>query len=253
MKDLSEKVAIVTGGGQGVGFGIAMGLANAGANITLTGRDSKKLQLAAQKISKAGVEVLTVAGNVRQREHANEAVAATIERFGRLDVLVNNAQTIDGGYGTPLATLSDETIAAVLESGLLGTIYFMQASLPHLKVNGGSIINLGSRIGIFGEVNGGIYAATKEGIRGISRVAAREWGKYNIRVNVICPAALSESSIEFLDKNPEEAKMYRSQIALEYFGDPLADIAPVAVFLASAESRYLTGQTLNADGGQMML
>jgi NAD(P)-dependent dehydrogenase (short-subunit alcohol dehydrogenase family) len=129
----------------------------------------------------------------------------------------------------------------------------MQAVFPHMKETGGSIINFGSREGVFGGVGFGIYAATKEAIRGLSRTAAREWGKHNIRVNVICPAALSPAAVTFLADHPKEAEYYKGQIALGYFGDPAADIGPVAVFLAGPESRYVTGQTVNADGGQMML
>jgi NAD(P)-dependent dehydrogenase (short-subunit alcohol dehydrogenase family) len=172
-------------------------------------------------------------------------------RFGQLDILVNNAQS--SVPGQPLEEIDDDTFRLTLESGLFGTFYHMQAALPHLKSKGGSIINLGSREGIFGGVGFAAYAAGKEGIRGLSRCAAREWGRYKIRVNVICPAALSPAAVTYLTANPQQAEAYRSQIALGYFGDPLADIGPVAVFLAGPESRYLTGQTLNVDGGQVML
>ena len=105
------------------------------------------------------------------------------------------------------------------------------------------------REGEFGGVGFGIYAATKEGIRGLSRTAAREWGKHGIRVNVICPAALSPAAKTFLETHPKEAEYYLSQVALGYFGDSLEDIGPVAVFLASAASKYVTGQTILVDGG----
>ena len=140
----------------------------------------------------AGAEVETIAGDARKRETAERDVAAAITRFGRLDVLVNNAQT--SVPGVPLEQIDDATIALTLESGLLGTLYHMQAAFPHMQARGGSIINLGSREGVFGGVGFGIYAATKEGIRGLSRTAAREWGKHKIRVNVICPAALSPAA-----------------------------------------------------------
>ena len=153
----------------------------------------------------------------------------------------------------PLEQIDDDTIALTLESGLLGTIYFMQASFPYLKRQGGSIINLGSREGVFGGQGFGIYAATKEGIRGLSRVAAREWGKYGIRVNVINPAALTEAARAFFAAHPEQEQAYLSVIALGRLGDPQQDIGPLAVFLAGAEAGYVTGQTINADGGQMML
>jgi NAD(P)-dependent dehydrogenase (short-subunit alcohol dehydrogenase family) len=139
-----------------------------------------------------------------------------------------------------------------LESGLLGTLYHMQAAFPQLKQQGGSIVNFGSRTGTAGEAGFGIYAATKEGIRGLSRVAAREWGPHNIRVNVICPAALSEAAKKYIAEHPEQEQYYVSMIPLRRLGDPLRDIAPIVVFLASDEARYVTGQTINAEGGMTM-
>lgn len=251
MQTLSGKVAIITGAGQGVGLGIAQAFADAGAALTITGRDAGKLEAAAGSLRERGAQVLAHPADARKRADAEGTVAATIERFGRLDILVNNAQS--SVPGTMLEQLDDATIALTLESGLLGTIYHMQAALPHLKKQGGSIINLGSREGIIGGAGFGIYAAVKEAIRGLSRSAAREWGRYGIRVNVICPAALSPAAVKFFAQNPGAEEYYNSATALGRMGDPLADIGPVAVFLAGAASAYLTGQTLNADGGQTML
>lgn len=248
---LQGKVALITGAGQGVGLGIARSFALAGAKLVLTGRDEGKLAAVAANFIAEGFAVETVAGDVRLRETAERNVAAAVNRFGQLDILVNNAQS--SVPGTPLEKIDDPTIALTLESGLLGTLYHMQAAYPHLQQRGGSIINLGSREGEFGGPGFGIYAATKEGIRGLSRVAAREWGRHKIRVNVICPAALSPAAKTYLDAHPKEAEYYLSQIALGYFGDPQDDIGPLAVFLASDAARYVTGQTVNADGGQVML
>jgi NAD(P)-dependent dehydrogenase (short-subunit alcohol dehydrogenase family) len=249
---LQGKVALITGGGQGVGLGIARAFSRAGANLVITGRDKAKLEGVAGELRDDGVEVLTVPGDVRKRSSAQQNIQAAIERFGKLDVLVNNAQT--GQPNAPLETIDDETIAQTIESGLLGTLYHMQAAFPHMKEHGGgSIINFGSREGEFGGVGFGVYAATKEGIRGLSRTAAREWGAHKIRINVICPAALSPAAVKFLTENPDMEAYYRKQISLGYFGDPEEDVAPVALFLASAASRYVTGQTVNVDGGQMML
>lgn len=248
---LQGKVALITGAGQGVGLGIAQSFAQAGAKLVLTGRDETKLSAVSAQFVTEGFAVETVVGDVRLRETAERNVAATIARFGQLDILVNNAQS--SVPGTPLDKIDDPTIALTLESGLLGTLYHMQATYPHMQQRGGSIINLGSREGEFGGPGFGIYAATKEGIRGLSRVAAREWGRHKIRVNVICPAALSPAATTYLETHPKEAEYYLSQIALGYFGDPQDDIGPLAVFLASDAARYVTGQTVNADGGQVML
>lgn len=249
---LDGKVAIVTGAGQGVGLGIALALAEQGAKIVITGRHEDKLRAAANEIrAKGAPEVLWVVGDARKRENAQNTVRATIEKFGRLDVLVNNAQS--SSPGTLFENTDDETIASTLESGFFGTLYFMQASFPYMKERGGSIINLGSREGIVGGFGMSVYGANKEAVRGLSRSVAREWGKYKIRVNVICPAALSPAAKTYLETHPEEAKAYLSQTALGYFGDPYQDIGSIAAFLAGPNSAYLTGQTLNADGGQVML
>lgn len=251
MQRLNNKVAIITGAGQGVGLGIAQAFADEGAKLVITGRNAEKLEAVVDDLCDRGAEVLVVPGDARLRSSANEAVAAAIKRFGQLDILVNNAQSTVPG--TPLEDHDDEMISMIMESGFRGTLQHMQAAFPHMKERGGSIINLGSREGIFGGVGMGVYAANKEAIRGLSRTAAREWGKHRIRVNIICPAALSPAAVTFLADHPEQAEMYRKELALGYFGDSYEDIAPVAAFLASDQARYITGQTLNADGGQMML
>ena len=251
MGRLSGKVAIVTGGGQGVGLGIARLFAAEGAALVITGRTEEKLKSVAPELEALGASVALCTGDTRNRADAERAVQLALDRFGRLDILVNNAQS--SKPGTPLEETDDETIRLTVESGLYGTIHHMQAAFPHLKARGGSIINFGSREGIFGGQGFGIYAATKEAIRGVSRVAAREWGKHGIRVNVLCPAALSPIAVKYLADYPEQAEMYRKEIALGRFGDPEQDIGPAALFLASDDSRYITGQTINVDGGQMML
>jgi NAD(P)-dependent dehydrogenase (short-subunit alcohol dehydrogenase family) len=248
---LQDKVALITGGGQGIGLALAKLFSANGASVVITGRDGAKLERAALEIG--GDRIAHFAGEVSSRADAGAAVALAIERFGTIDILVNNAQT-STGTGTPLEDVTDEMVEGVLHSGLLGTLYHMQAAFPHMKAaGGGTILNMGSREGIYGGHGTGMYAATKEGIRGLSRVAAREWGRHNIRVNVICPAALTAAAADFLALHPDLAEVYRKEIALGRFGDPDTDIAPVALFLASDAGRYLTGQTINADGGQIML
>lgn len=252
MAILDGKVALITGASQGVGLGIARSFAREGAALVITGRSADKLEQAAAELRALGARTVTCAGDTRLRADAEAAVRKAVEELGGLDVLVNNAQT--SRPGTLIEDIDDETIRMTVESGLYGTLHHMQAAFPHIKQRGGgSIVNFGSREGIFGGKGFGIYAATKEAIRGLSRTAAREWGAHGIRVNVICPAALSPVAIDYLEANPEQAAMYRKEIALGRFGDPEADIGPAALFLASDQSRYVTGQTINVDGGQMML
>lgn len=248
----ADKVAIITGGGQGIGLGAGQCFAREGATLVITGRVEDKLKAAQAELEKLGAKnVVICVGDAAKRADAERAVKTAIDHFGRLDVLVNNAQSTT--TDTPLEAITDDVIQMTVGSGLLGTLYHMQAAFPHMKTRGGSIINFGSREGIYGGVGKSVYAATKEGIRGLSRAAAREWGKYNIRVNVVCPAALSPTAEKYLNEHPEEANMYRKELSLGYFGDSEKDIGPIVLFLAGDESHYITGQTLNADGGQMML
>lgn len=246
---LEGKVAIVTGGGQGLGFGIAQAYADEGAKLVLTGRVQEKLDNKAEILREQGAGVLAIAGDVGKRSTARETVAKALAAFGRIDILVNNAQTLFPHK--PLDETGDEQLEAAIQSGLFGTIYFMQEAYPALKKQGGSIINFGSLLGVTGGVGCGAYAAAKEGIRGVSRVAARDWGKDQIKVNTICPGAMSETFVEFFERNPDQKPIYESQTALKRFADPVADVGRLAVFLAGPDC-FLTGQTLNWDGGQLM-
>ncbi|KEQ53219.1 SDR family NAD(P)-dependent oxidoreductase [Sphingobium chlorophenolicum] len=248
---LSGKVAIVTGGGQGVGLGIARIFLREGAKVLITGRTPDKLEVAVAALKAEGGEAAWIAGTAGVRADAEAAVARAVELFGRLDILVNNAQT--SKPGTMFEDTDDALFALTIESGLYGTFQHMQAAIPHMKDKGGSIINFGSYEGIHGGVGFAAYAATKEAIRGLSRTAARELGKHKIRVNVICPAALSPIAEQWVKDFPEEAEKVMKLVALGYLGDCEKDIGPAALFLASEDSRYVTGQTINVDGGQMML
>ena len=252
MGRLSDKVAIITGGGQGVGLGIAKAFAKEGASLVLSGRTLEKLQTVAHELEALGSRVATIAADVRSRADANKVVEFAATTFGGIDILVNNAQSTVPGV--MLADYDDEQIAATVESGLYGSVYHMQAVRPHMVARGGgSIINFGSRQGIVAPAGYSLYGATKEAIRGLSRVAAREWGPDNIRVNVINPSAMSPAALQWLENFPEEAEKNLLEVSLRRWGDPENDIGPVAVFLASNESHYVSGQTINVDGGMVML
>ena len=251
MGRLQGKVAIVTGAGQGVGFGVARALASEGASLVITGRVAEKLEQAKTELEARGAKVVVSAGDGAVRANAQRAVQAAVDAFGRLDILVNNAQAVHPGV--LIEAISDEDLELTFGSGFRATLYHMQAALPHLKERGGSIINFGSKLGIHASPGGGAYAANKEAIRGLSRIAAKEWGQFKIRVNVINPASLSPGAQAYFKDHPDEVAMHLKEVALGYFGDAEEDIGAAAVFLASDDSRYVTGQTINVDGGQVML
>ncbi|MGE3693277.1 MAG: SDR family NAD(P)-dependent oxidoreductase, partial [Novosphingobium sp.] len=213
-------------------------------------RREEAIRKAAEELSACGGKVIAVHGDVSRRDTADRTVAAAVENFGRIDVLVNNAQVTRNAL---IEDITDENFDLTFGSGFKGTLYHMQAALPYLKKQGGSIVNFGTRQGIYGQPHDGVYGANKEAIRALSRTAAREWGQFGIRVNVINPAGLSPAAAEFLEADPERAQKYYDEMPLGRFGRLDEDIAPVAVFLACDDGHYVTGQTINADGGQIML
>ncbi|MDO7833438.1 SDR family oxidoreductase [Sphingobium sp. HBC34] len=252
MGRLHGKVAIITGGGQGVGLGIAQAFAAEGASLVLSGRTIGKLENVIPDLEARGAQVAVIAADARSRADADKVVAFAVSTFGGVDILVNNAQSSTAGV--MLSDSDDDLIAETVESGLYGSIYHMQAVRPHMAARGGgSIINFGSRQGIVAPPGYAIYGATKEAIRGLSRTAAREWGPDNIRVNVINPSAITPVAQKWLADFPEEAARNLSEVSLQRWGDAETDIGPVALFLASQDSRYVTGQTINVDGGMVML
>jgi NAD(P)-dependent dehydrogenase (short-subunit alcohol dehydrogenase family) len=247
---LAGRVAIVTGAGQGIGEGIARAFAKHGASLVLVGRNRGKLDSVAAAIREIGGTVQLVQGSVAERSIADRAVAEAVSAFGRLDILVNNAHTFTPK--APLDQITEEYFRINLESGFFGTVHFMQAAFPHMREAGGSIINLGSLTGVLGQKTYAPYAATKEAIRGLSRTAARDWGEYRIRVNVLNPGADSPASLRYFAEHPDNLRRTLETMALGYRGTPEDDVAPIAVFLAGDDSRYMTGQTINADGGRVM-
>lgn len=251
MGKLAGKVAIVTGIAKGgTGYGMAAAFLREGASVVVSEIREEAMAESLAELERLGPAIGCLA-DVSDRTEAHRTVERAVERFGKLDILVNNAALSTPGI--ELQDLDDELIRRNLGPSLYGTVYHMQAAYPHLKERGGSIINFGSRNGVWGAAGFTLYAAAKEAIRGLSRSAAREWGKHNIRVNVICPATLSPAMQAYMDVNPEDARAAVENMALDRIGDSETDIAPVAVFLASDESRYVTGQTINVDGGQVML
>ncbi|MEU9410849.1 SDR family oxidoreductase [Streptomyces sp. NPDC048281] len=250
MARLAGRTALVTGGGQGVGRGIALALAAEGASVVISGRTETTLKDTAREIAERGGRVRTVVGDVGDRDDVEHMVAETVREFGGLHVLVNNAQS---SVQRPLAETSYDDLQLTYRSGPLATFHAMQAALPHLKAGRGSVVNLGSSAAVQGEATFAAYAMAKEAIRGLTRVAAREWGPYGIRVNVVCPAALSPAAEDFLAAHPDKAERVLAGIPLGRMGDPEQDIGRAVAALVSDDMAYLTGATLMLEGGRTLL
>lgn len=251
VRKLRGKVAIVTGAGRGIGRGAALALGKEGADIMAVDMNGEACVRTAQEVAGHGVRTLAVACNVSRREAVKAAVADCAKNFGTVDILVNAAQSMR--RDVLLQDTTDEDMALALGSGLLGTLYFMQECFPHMKEHGGKIVNFGSAAGLEGHSGWTAYAASKEAIRAITRVACHEWGIYKINANVICPLAASPNMLSWGEDNPGMLDLIAGMTPLRRLGDCENDIGRAVVFLASSDSDYITGQTLMVDGGQAML
>ena len=248
MKRLEENVTIITGGGKGIGYGLAQAFAEAGSNLVITGRTLSRLESARQRLeAEYGVKVLPIVADGADEAAIKDVVAQTIDTFGKINTLVNNAQVSKSGL--PLIEHTKEDIDLSIHSGLYAAFFYMRECHPYLKESKGSVINFASGAGLFGKLGQSSYAAAKEGIRGLSRVAAAEWGPDGIRVNVICPLAMTESLMEWKDNYPDLFAKTIQGIPLGRFADPKDDIGRVAVFLASEDAHYITGETITLQGG----
>lgn len=248
MKRLEGKVTIITGGGKGIGFGLAKAFAREGSDLVITGRHEGRLLEAKERLeSEYDIKVLPVAADGADEEATKRVVAAAVERFGRIDTLINNAQVSKSGL--PLIEHTREDMDLAINSGLYAAFFYMKECYPYLKESKGSVINFASGAGLFGKLGQSSYAAAKEGIRGMSRVAAAEWGPDGIRVNVVCPLAMTESLQEWKDNYPDLFAKTIQGIPLGRFADPTEDIGRVCVFLASDDASYVTGETVTLQGG----
>lgn len=261
MGHLTGKTAIITGAGKAVlsdgrcgsiGYGIATAYAKEGCNLVITGRNVEKLEEAKKDLEVAyGIEVLIMPADVNARadneEVVNKVVQAAIEKFGRIDVLINNAQA--SASGVTLADHTKDQFDLALYSGLYAAFWYMKACYPYLKEAQGSVINFASGAGLFGNYGQCAYAAAKEGIRGLSRVAATEWAKDHINVNVVCPLAWTAQLEQFQNMYPEAFKQNVHTPPMGHFADPETEIGRVCVQLAHPDFKYLTGETLTLEGG----
>ena len=258
---LEDKVAIVTGGGQGIGRGIASLFAEEGARLVIAARTVEKLEQVKGEIEAMGAEVLAVPTDVGVREQMEKLFAATRERFGGLDILVNNAGI---GMGAPVEEVKDEDYDRLMGTNLRGMHLGCQYGVPMMKDRGkGSIVNIASVHGVEGSPGNTVYATTKGGIIGGTRSLAAELAPFHIRANVISPGAIylgedrtyiprglkPEAHEEFRQRFGDSSQIsHRAFQPLEMVGKPI-DIAYLAVYLASDEARFVTGQEITVDGG----
>lgn len=258
---LEGKTAIITGAGRAVlsdgrcgsiGYGIATAYAKEGANLVITGRNVKKLEDAKEELERLyGIKVLTIQADVNSGAD-NEAVVAnvvkqTVDTFGGIDVLINNAQA--SASGVPLAEHTTEQFDLALYSGLFAAFYYMKACYPYLAKSRGAVINFASGAGLFGNYGQSAYAAAKEGIRGLSRVAATEWAKDGINVNIVCPLAWTAQLEQFEKAYPDAFKENVKMPPAGHYGDAELEIGRVCVQLASPDFKYMTGETITLEGG----
>lgn len=245
---LNGKTAIITGSGRGIGKAIALKLASLGADIVINDIPSSNYaDDTAKEVEALGVKAIVVKGDVRNQEDVAALVKETVDTFGRVDIFVNNAGITRDGL---ILRMTEEDWDMVMDINLKGAFNCIKAvSRPMMKQKGGSIINMASVVGVMGNPGQANYVASKAGLIGLTKTTAKEFAKKGIRCNAVAPGFIKS---DMTDKLPDDVKkQYLSGIPLERFGTP-EDIADVVAFLASDQSKYVTGQVINVDGGLVM-
>jgi meso-butanediol dehydrogenase/(S,S)-butanediol dehydrogenase/diacetyl reductase len=240
---LAGKVAIITGGGSGIGKAIAMAFVREGAKVAITGRDGKKLDRAAVEI---GADCLAVRADVSNAANVQKLVSATLDRFKRINVLVNNAAVLLPGTAE---SLSEEDFDQTFDINVKGLWLMSRAVLPHMRAaSGGSIVNIGSVLSMVGARNRVAYSASKGAVMAMTKAMALDHAAENIRVNCIAPGIVETEMVARFSTDENARKQRVALHPMGRFGQP-AEIASAAVFLASDESGWTTGSVLTIDGG----
>jgi NAD(P)-dependent dehydrogenase (short-subunit alcohol dehydrogenase family) len=245
---LEGRAALVTGAADGIGLGIARRFADEGAAVLVVDYDDEKGEAAAAALRALGVRAAFQHCDVSQRDEVKAAVAACIEQFGAIDLLVNNAYR--GRGPSRIEGKSDEAFLDAMTVCLMAAKWSMEAAFLAMRARRwGRIINIASLNGVNAHMGTAEYNAGKEALRAYTRTAAREWARFGICANIICPAAISSNFRRFEQMQPELAAAASVANPMGRMGDPEADIGGVALFLASEDARYVTGNTLFVDGG----
>lgn len=244
--DLSGTVAFITGGNGGIGRGIALGLAGAGADIAIAARNMEKTAATVEELTALGVRAIGIECDVQHREAIEAAVARTVEELGRLDIMVPNA-----GVGEPHRPerIPDDSWDWVINTNLTAVLRCAQAAHPHLKAGGrGKVITIGSMYAIFGSASVASYSASKGGVVQLTKSLANSWAADGIQVNCIMPGWITTEMTAGYKRDPDSYRQIVERTAEGRFGEP-EELAGAAVFLASHASDFVTGISLPVDGG----
>ena len=246
---LAGKTAVITGGGQGVGRGIALALAACGADVFLVGRTQSKVDAVAEEVRAGGGTAATLEADITADGAAERIIAAASNEFGGVDILVNNANS---SAPVPLVDSEEEFFLSSFKAGPLAGLSLMKAVRPNMAERGGGvIINLASSTAVRWDATGyGVYAAIKEAQRSLARTAAHEWAQHGIRVLSVAPHAHSPGLDWWMENYPEKAESFINSIPAKRIGDPVTDIGMPIAWMCSDEASYLTGATIPLDGGQ---
>ncbi len=239
-------MAIVTGASRGLGRSMAMALAEVGANIVLAGRTKETLEATSKEIADFGVKTLPVVADITRTEEAEAVVARALEKFGKIDILVNNVGTY---IGKPIVESTLEDWHNLINTNLTSTYICSRAVGKYMiERQRGKVINMAAALGALGANNAAAYCASKGGVIQLTRALAVEWAKYNINVNAIAPGTMETEITKTMLEDPAVRKAVTGKIPLKRIGQP-SDLAGVVIFLASQASDYVTGQTIFVDGG----
>ena len=245
---LKEKNALVTGSRRGLGAGMAVGLAEAGANVVVHGRESTGFAEVCDLIRRAGVTAIQAQGDLTEPRACEELVALAVRELGSIDILINNAGII---RRTPAAAYSETDWSAVIETNLNATFRMCQIAGRHMLARGsGKIINVASLLSFQGGVTVPAYAAAKGAVAQLTKALANEWAPLGVNVNAIAPGYMATDLTEALRGDPVRSRQILERIPAGRWGTP-QDMAGAAIFLASAASDYLHGHILVVDGGWM--
>jgi len=245
--DLKGKVAIVTGGAQGIGKSIATRLAQAGANVVIADVMEEVAKSTAQEISQKGNEAISIKVDVSSLSSVEEMVKKTLDKFGRIDILVNNAGITRDGL---VMRMKEEDWDLVLDINLKGAFNCIKTVSPiMMKQKSGKIVNIASIVGIIGNIGQANYSASKAGLIALTKTCARELASRRINVNAVAPGFIQTSMTERLPLQVREK--LSSQIPFGEIGKP-EDVASAVLFLVSEEASYITGEVIRVDGGMAM-